>query len=166
MPRPRDVLPAAKPAKKFPFPFILDELEALSPVTRPMFGCQAVYVGPKIMLILRDKGGADVDSGLWIASEIEHHASLRAQLPSLRTIEVFGPGESAWRCLPSDGDRFEEEALRVCAMIRANDPRIGRVPGAKKKKAAPKVKTAAKKAAPKVKTAAKKAAPKKSRTAR
>lgn len=141
MPRPRDPLAASaakKPAKKLPFPFVLDELEALSPVTRPMFGCQAVYVGPKIMLILRDKGPEDEDSGLWVASEVEHHASLRAQLPSLRAIQLFGPGESAWRCIPSDGDRFEDEALRVCAMIRAGDARIGRVPGAKKKKPAAK----------------------------
>ena len=137
MPRPRDPL-AAPAAKKPPFPFVLDELEALSPVTRPMFGCQAVYVGPKIMLILRDKGPEDEDSGVWVASEVEHHASLRAQLPSLRAIKLFGPGESAWRCLPSDSDRFEDEVLRLCAMIRAADARIGRVPGAKKKKPAAK----------------------------
>jgi len=141
MPRSRDPLAASaapKPAKKLPFPFVLDELDALSPVTRPMFGCQAVYVGPKIMLILRDKGPDDEDSGVWVATEIEHHASLRAQLPSLRAIRVFGPGESAWQCIPSDADRFEDEVLRVCAMIRAADTRIGRVPGAKKKPAAKK----------------------------
>lgn len=141
MPRPRDPLaaPAAKkPAKKLPFPFVLDELEALSPMTRPMFGCQAVYVGPKIMLILRDRGADDEDNGVWVATEVAHQASLRAQLPSLRAIKLFGPGESAWQCLPSDADRFEDEVLRVCAMIRAADPRIGRVPGAKKKPAAKK----------------------------
>lgn len=136
MPRPRDPLAHAsvkKPAKRDPFPFVLDELDALAPATRPMFGCKAVYVGPKIVLILRERAPADDDNGVWVATEFEHHASLRAQLRSLRSINVFGPGESAWQCIPSDGDRFEEEVLRVCAMIRAGDPRIGRVPGAKKR---------------------------------
>ena len=115
-----------------PFPFVREALEGLEPSTRPMFGCQAIYVGPKIMLILRDRAPADDDNGVWVATERAHHASLRAELPTLRAIGVFGPGEHAWQCLPSDDDRFEEDALRVCAMIRRGDPRIGRIPGAKK----------------------------------
>lgn len=139
MPRPRDPLArdaVKKPAKRDPFPFVLDELDALEPTTRPMFGCKAVYVGPKIVLILRERTPPDDDNGVWVATEFEHHASLRAQVTTLRAIKVFGPGESAWQCIPSDADRFEDDVLRVCAMIRAGDPRIGRIPGAKKKRRA------------------------------
>jgi hypothetical protein len=115
-----------------PFSFVLDALDALDPVTRPMFGCQAVYIGPKLMLILREKSPSDDDNGVWVSTEVEHHDSLRAQLPSLRAIKVFGPIKSGWQCIPSEGDHFEDEVLRVCAMIRNGDLRVGRVPGKKR----------------------------------
>ena len=137
MPRPRDLsgLDApVKPAKKVPFGFVLDELASLSPTTRPMFGCTAVYVGEKIVLILRDKD--DGDSGVWVATARAHHDALRGEIPSLRSIAIFGPGESNWQNLPADDPRFEDDVLWVCASILAGDERIGRVPAAKKKRAA------------------------------
>lgn len=119
--------------KRVPFAFVLDELEALSPTTRPMFGCTAVYVGPRIVLVLRDKQGS-ADDGVWIATTAEHHASLRRELPSIRSITVFGPGESGWQVIPAAGEGFEDEALRVCELVRRGDPRVGKIPKAKKKK--------------------------------
>jgi hypothetical protein len=136
MPRPRDLsgLDApVKPAKKIPFSFVLDELAALHPTTRPMFGCTSVYVGPRIVLILRDKG--DDDSGVWVATERAHHDALRGEIPSLRSIAIFGPGESNWQCIPQDDPRFEDDVLQVCAGVLAGDTRIGRVPAVKKKRA-------------------------------
>lgn len=120
-------------AKKVPFAFVLDELEALAPTTRPMFGCTAVYVGPRIVLILRDGRGAD-DDGVWIATTADHHASLRAELPSMRSIRVFGPGESGWQVIPAEADAFEEEVLRVCELVRRADPRVGKVPRPKRRR--------------------------------
>ncbi len=38
-----------------PHEFVLDALAPLAPTTRPMFGCLAVYVEDKIVLILRDR---------------------------------------------------------------------------------------------------------------
>ncbi|MFO0625008.1 MAG: hypothetical protein U0325_05270 [Polyangiales bacterium] len=147
MPRPRDLsgLDApVKPAKKVPFGFVLDELAPCAPTTRPMFGCTAVYVGAKIVLILRDKD--DADSGVWVATAREHHDALRGEIPSLRSIAIFGPGESNWQNIPHDDPRFEDDVLWVCASIVAGDTRIGRVPAAKAKRA-PKV-TAAPDTAP------------------
>lgn len=125
--------PAAKgkAAKKVPFSFVLDELEALSTTTKPMFGCTAIYVGPRIVLVLRDRQTAD--DGVWVATTAEHHASLRRELPSLRSITVFGPGESGWQVIPASGEGFEEEVLRVCAMVKRADPRVGKVPKGKKR---------------------------------
>jgi hypothetical protein len=125
---------ANKAPKKVPFAFVLDELEALSPTTRPMFGCTAVYVGPRIVLILRDKQGS-ADDGVWIATTAEHHASLRAELPSIRSITVFGPGESGWQVIPAGAESFEEEALRACELVRRGDPRVGKLPKPKRKSA-------------------------------
>ena len=93
-----------------------------------MFGCLAVYVGEKIVLILRDKLGADEDNGVWIATAEEHHESLRGEFPGMRSIRVFRKDVTHWQVLPSDAADFEEAALRACELIAARDPRIGKIP--------------------------------------
>src|SRR5262249_21294422 len=50
-----DPFAVAKPRKRVPHEFVLEALAELEPRTNPMFGCLAVYVGEKIVLILRDK---------------------------------------------------------------------------------------------------------------
>src|SRR5271157_3475489 len=47
-----DPLVAAKQRKAVPHEFVLDAIASLSPRTHPMFGCLAVYVEDKIVLIL------------------------------------------------------------------------------------------------------------------
>ena len=123
----------AKKAKKVPFAFVLEELAALEPTTRPMFGCTAIYVGPRIVMVLRER--ATADDGVWIATTAQHHASLRKELPSIHSITVFGPGESGWQVIPASSEGFEDEALRACAMVCRGDPRIGKVPKPKKRSA-------------------------------
>jgi hypothetical protein len=130
-----DALAEKVPAKKVPFAFVLDALAAVDPATRPMFGCTAVYVGPRIVMVLRGRG--DADDGVWIATTAEHHASLRGELPSIRSIRVFGEGESGWQVIPAAGEGFEDEALRACALVDRGDPRIGKLPKAKKTKKQP-----------------------------
>jgi hypothetical protein len=132
MRRDPDAIFLSRKGKKVPFEFVLEELEALAPWTRPMFGCTAVYVEEKIVFVLRDR--KDADDGVWVATTKEHHGSLRRELPNLRSIAVFGVGETGWQVLPSDADDFEESVLRACALVRAGDKRIGKVPKAKKPK--------------------------------
>ena len=127
-----DELFRPKSAKAVPFEFVLDALAPLSPWTRPMFGCTAVYVDEKIVLILRDKD--DDDGGVWVAMEREHHESLRKELPVLRSIEIFGSGDSKWQVIPKSSPSFESLVLRACALVRARDPRIGCVPKPKRPK--------------------------------
>ena|SRR5438552_9346770 len=146
-------------AAVIPFAWVLDELDALDPFTRPMFGCIAVYARGKILFILRNKPPIE-DSGVWVATTREHHESLRRELPSLRDIGVLaGGGPTGWQNLPCEGDSFEEEVIRACALARADDPRIGKVP--KPRRSAGK-KSAAKKTVKK-KTAAKKTAKRRAR---
>ena len=123
-----------KRRKPIPFEFVLDAIAPLSPRTRPMFGCLAIYVGDKIVLILRnkDKPGATADNGVWLATTEEHHQSLRRDFPNMRSIEVLGKKVTGWQVLPADAEDFEEAALRACELVLAADPRIGKVPGARR----------------------------------
>jgi hypothetical protein len=119
---------ATKKRKRVPFEFVLDALASVSPWTRPMFGCQAVYVEERIVLILRDKAGPSADNGVWLATTKEHHESLRRELPSMRSIQVLGKKLTGWQVLPADAPDFEEATLGACKLICAADPRIGKVP--------------------------------------
>ena len=134
MPRAKsDPLFTAPKRKPIPFAFVLEALAALSPRTRPMFGCLAVYVGRKIVLILRDKPGQHPDNGVWLATTRDHHQSLGADFPSMRSIQVLGKDVTGWQVLPADAPDFEESALRACDLVAARDPRIGKIPGARRK---------------------------------
>lgn len=97
-----------------------------------MFGCLAVYVVDKIVLILRDKPGQTADNGVWLCTTEDHHASLRRDFPNMRSIKVFRKKVTGWQVLPVDAPDFEEAALRACDFILAKDPRIGKVPGARR----------------------------------
>ena len=127
-----DDLFAVRKTKAIPFEFVLDELAGVDPWTRPMFGCTAVYVEERIVFALRNR--KDRDDGVWVATTKEHHASLRRELPNLRSISVFGIGETGWQVLPADTEDFEESVLLACALVRARDPRIGKVPKPRKAK--------------------------------
>jgi hypothetical protein len=122
----------AKKLKPVPHDFVLDAISSLSPWTRPMFGCVAVYVENKIVLILRDKPDRRSDNGVWLATTSEHHESLRREFPRMRSIHVLGSGVTGWQVLSADEEDFEVAALRACELIVAGDPRIGKIPGAKR----------------------------------
>jgi hypothetical protein len=129
---PEDALFAVKQRKRIPHEFVLGGLAALSPRTRSMFGCLAVYVDEKIVLILRDKQGENADNGVWLATTEEHHESLRREFPDMRSIQIFRKKVTGWQVLPADAPDFEEAALRACELVAARDPRIGKVPGARR----------------------------------
>jgi hypothetical protein len=119
---------AARPRKLIPHEFVLEAIASVSPWTRPMFGCLAVYVDEKIVLALRDKTDHPEDNGVWLATTKEHHESLRCAFPDLRSIQVLGKGVTGWQVLPADAANFEEEALSICESIVCGDPRIGKLP--------------------------------------
>ncbi len=120
---------AMKQRKAVPHEFVLDAIAPLSPETRSMFGCLAVYVQDKLVLILRDKRDGTADNGVWLATTEEHHQSLRREFPNMRSIQVFGKKVTGWQVLPADVKDFEETALQACELVLAGDPRIGKVPG-------------------------------------
>lgn len=129
-----DALFARKRRSVVPHEFALDALASLSPNTRSMFGCLAVYVEDKIVLILRDRKDSRKDNGVWLATTAEHHESLRREFPTMRSIRLFGRDVTHWQVLPADAADFEEATLRACRLIRERDPRIGKIPKRKRAK--------------------------------
>jgi hypothetical protein len=129
---PEDALVTSKVRRSVPFEFVLDALTPLEPRTHPMFGCLAVYVGEKIVLMLRNKATEMQDNGVWIATTEEHHASLRREFPKMRSIQLFGGKISGWQVLPVDAPDFETAALRASELVLQQDPRIGKVPNARR----------------------------------
>ena len=123
-----------KHRKPVPHAFVLDALSPLSPCTRPMFGCLAIYVNDKIVLILRDKPKNTADNGVWLATAEEHHQSLRREFPNMRSIQLLRKPVTGWQLLPVDAPDFESSALRACELVLAGDPRIGKIPGARTSK--------------------------------
>jgi hypothetical protein len=123
------------PVKRKPVPheFVLEAIASLSRETRPMFGCLAVYVEDKIVCVLRDKRDKTAaDDGMWLATTVEHHESLRRDFPNMRSIGVLGKKVTGWQVLPASAPDFEETALRACEFILAGDPRIGKVPASRR----------------------------------
>jgi hypothetical protein len=123
-----------KEKNKIAFDFVLDRLMPLHPVVRPMFGAHAIYVGEKIVLITRNKEAHTEDNGVWLGTTNEHHASLKKEFPSMRSIFLFNDGtaETAWQVIPFDGDDFESEVMHACDLILKHDLRIGKIPKARK----------------------------------
>jgi hypothetical protein len=136
-----DPLPVVRPRKAIPHEFVLEALAELSPQTRSMFGCLAIYVEDKIVLILRDRHDGTTDNGVWLVTTEQHHDSLRRAFPNMRSIRVFGKKVTSWQVLPADAPDFEETALAACELIVAGDPRIGKVPGARRAAASKRVNT-------------------------
>lgn len=117
-------------SKNIPFHFILDYLAAVDVMIKPMFGMYAIYVGQKIVLILRQRKDHPDTNGVWIATRPEHHKSLKEELPSLCSISTYfdGARETEWQVLPATADDFESSVIKVCSMITRGDQRIGRIP--------------------------------------
>jgi hypothetical protein len=81
-----DVSLLPKQRKPIPHAFVLDAISTLSPYTRPMFGCLAIYVKDKIVLILREKPKSTADNGVWLATTQD---TTRACGVSSRTCDPF-----------------------------------------------------------------------------
>lgn len=120
---------------KIPFEFVVDELDRIKPRVKPMFGCYAIYVGEKLVLILRQRNDYMDDNGVWLAALHEHHVSLKKDFHCMRSVRLLGSSESVWQNIPADENDFEELVLKACQFILKGDVRIGKIPKQKKKKA-------------------------------
>jgi hypothetical protein len=140
MPARRGITPPAKSKRRSaPYPFLVEALAPLEPEVRPMFSGFAVYVGEKIVLMLRDSPKQPDDNGVWLVfSEIANLADprIRQDFPSLRLINLLGGKIGQWRLIPADSPTFESEALHVCELLLKHDVRFGRVPQSRRTRSA------------------------------
>lgn len=122
---------------KIPFPFILELLYRREPRTRSMFGAHGIYIGEKIMFIVRNKAGSHPEAnGVWFATSKEHHESLSREFPSMQSVYILSDGkaETDWQMIHVDDENFESQVSLLCELVLRNDPRIGKIPKQKKKK--------------------------------
>ncbi|HYV95392.1 MAG TPA: hypothetical protein VE978_26700 [Chitinophagales bacterium] len=129
--------------KNIPFDFVFDYLMPLDVTVKPMFGLWAIYMNEKIMLILRQRNDHPETNGVWIATNREHHKSLRSDLPSLHSISAYSKDtvETEWQMIPVDKDDFEASVRKVCELIKHGDHRIGRISQSRQSKAKTKSKS-------------------------
>jgi hypothetical protein len=114
--------------KNIPFNFVFDYLIPLDVTVKPMFGLWAIYVNGKIMLILRQRQDVPEINGVWIATNKEHHKSLKSDLPSLCPVSGYSDVnmETEWQVLPVDDNNFEASVRKVCELIKHSDHRPGK----------------------------------------
>lgn len=138
---PRPPKSAAPPKRKSrPYPFLLEALAPLHPEVRPMFSGFAVYLGDKIVAMLRDSPKIPEDNGVWLVlsdTVAPDDPDLRREFPSLRTIGILGGKIGHWLLVPADGADFESESLHVCELLLFRDPRLGRIPKSRQASTAP-----------------------------
>jgi hypothetical protein len=125
-----------KTRNNLPFSFIFDHLFPLEVTVKPMFGMFAIYIGSKIMLMLRQRNDHSEINGVWVATSREYDDSLKRDIPSLCPISglTADQTDTQWQMVPSKADSFETDILELCRLIVKGDPRIGRIPKPGKKK--------------------------------
>ncbi|HVU35705.1 MAG TPA: hypothetical protein VHE61_19855 [Opitutaceae bacterium] len=118
-----------KPKRVHPYAWLWEPLESEpSFVCRQMFGTRAAYLDGKILLCFSAR--TEPWSGVLVATEREHHDSLRREFPSL----VPHPILPKWLYLSESSARFDGTAERLVRLVRQRDPRIGVTPKAKPRK--------------------------------
>jgi hypothetical protein len=124
-----------RPKRNPPHAFVLEALEPLHPEVRRMFSGFAVYVGDRLMCMLRESEKSPQDNGVWLVLSEETNPAdrkLRREFPSLREIDLLNKKIGHWLLLPSDGTDFESEALHACDLLLRHDHRFGRIPASRR----------------------------------
>src|SRR5262245_64528368 len=116
------------PKKKMPFAFALEELDAMAPLIKPMFGGFVVYLGERMTLFLYDQEKWPDFKGVSLATTPEQYRDLAQEFSSTRDAEPQKIGKHPWLLLPSSAVDFEEQVLKYCEMILSGEPGTGRAP--------------------------------------
>ncbi len=88
-----------------------------------------IYLGKRIMLILRKSGNQPEWNGIWAATSKEYHESLKNNIPELGAFFLNGDERHGhWLLIQDDAEDFEGAAIKICEMIAHGDARIGKVP--------------------------------------
>ena len=93
-----------------------------------MFGTKVVFIGGRLVLCFATK--EEPWRGLLVCTDRVHQESLMNDFPGISPHPVL----PKWLYLPESHLRFERTAERLVEAVRQRDPRIGIVPGQKKRK--------------------------------
>lgn len=115
-------------SKLIPFDFVFDYLP-IGITVKKMFGMHYIYLGKRIMLILRESVKQPELNGIWVATDKVHHASLKNDVPELGAFVLDGDDRHGnWLLLRDDAEDFEGAVIQVCELIAHGDARMGRLP--------------------------------------
>jgi hypothetical protein len=110
-----------------PFDFVLDYLPN-GIIVKKMFGMHYIYLGKRIMLILRKRNNEPEWNGVWVATSWAHHESLKNEVPEFGAFSFEGDERQGnWLMISDDAEDFEGAAIKVCELISHGDLRIGKV---------------------------------------
>ena len=113
--------------KKAPFGFVLLALDSLELRIKPMFGAFAIFHEDIILMILRKKISADLDTGVWIAIPDQNISEIKSIFPNLKDLTQFGVAPTPWQVIRESDELFKETVLKFCELILIQDKRIGRL---------------------------------------
>lgn len=120
-------MPSDQVKKPIPYGFVLEELTALRPRIRSMFGFTHVYLDDKLLFSMRSAVTRPATNGIWVYTNTDSIDSLAREFPSLPKRQLWRSGKKAWLVLAARLGDFEEHAFTLCDLILKGDQRIGRV---------------------------------------
>jgi hypothetical protein len=94
-------------------------MEEPSYIDRAWFGCRAVYLHGRLMLVLCS--GEEPWAGLLIATEHDFHDSIRQEFGNV----IQHPVLKKWLYLAEDSEDFESVSSGIVEAIRMGDQRFG-----------------------------------------
>ena len=95
-------------------------MEEPSYLAKPMFGCLAIYLHGRLMLVLAS--GEEPWNGLLIPTEHQFHDALVKEFGDVVQHSVL----KKWLYLPEATEDFEDSRLLILSMtVRMNDQRFG-----------------------------------------
>jgi hypothetical protein len=103
-------------------------MEEPSYVDRAWFGCRAIYLHGKLMLVLCS--GEEPWNGVLIATEKELHDSIRQDFETV----VQHPLLKKWLYLPENSEDFESVSSEIVERVRIGDQRFGVEPKERKRR--------------------------------
>jgi hypothetical protein len=109
-----------KKKKQHPLLWVVESLmEEPSYLEKPMFGCLAIYLHGRLMLVLAS--GEEPWDGLLIPTEHQFHDAILKEFRDVVQHSVL----KKWLYLPEATEDFESVASDIVEAVRMNDPRFG-----------------------------------------
>jgi hypothetical protein len=102
-------------------------MEEPSYIDRAWFGCRAIYLHGRLMLVLCS--GEEPWNGLLIPTEKEFHHSIRQQFENV----VQHPVLKKWLYLSENSEDFETVSSEIVEAVRIGDQRFGVEPKERKR---------------------------------